>query len=57
MKPFSRLNRLFHRLPTHLAVVVMCIMWLIPTLGLFITSFRPREDVRTSGWWTVFLPR
>lgn len=57
MKPLTRLNRLLSRLPTHLAVVVMCIMWLIPTLGLFITSFRPREDVRTSGWWTVFLPR
>lgn len=32
----------------------MCLLWLIPTLGLFVTSFRNSEDVRTSGWWTVF---
>jgi alpha-glucoside transport system permease protein len=27
---------------------------LIPTLGLFISSFRTRFDIQTSGWWTVF---
>lgn len=57
MKPLARLNRFFNKLPTNLAVIVMCAMWIIPTLGLFITSFRPREDVRTTGWWTIFLPR
>jgi len=29
-------------------------IWTIPTLGLFISSFRPERDVKTSGWWTVF---
>jgi alpha-glucoside transport system permease protein len=57
MKPLARLNRFFNKLPTNLAVIVMCAMWIIPTLGLFITSFRPREDVRTTGWWTTFLPK
>lgn len=57
MKPFSRINQLFSRLPIHLALIIMCTLWILPTLGLFITSFRPREDVRTSGWWTVFLPK
>jgi alpha-glucoside transport system permease protein len=54
MKPFSRLNRFFSRLPLHLAVVVLCALWIVPTLGVFVTSFRTREAVRTSGWWTVF---
>jgi alpha-glucoside transport system permease protein len=54
MTPFSKLNSIFRKLPVHLAIILMCIMWLVPTLGLFITSFRGREDVRTSGWWTVF---
>lgn len=57
MNPLARLNRFFGRLPVHLAVIVMCLLWIIPTLGLFITSFRSREAVRTSGWWTVFLPQ
>jgi alpha-glucoside transport system permease protein len=57
MKPFHSLNRLFAKLPVHLAVMLMCTLWIIPTLGLFITSFRPREDVRTSGWWAVIQPK
>ncbi len=57
MKPFSRLNRFFSRLPLHLALILMCVLWLLPTLGLFVTSFRSREAVRTTGWWQVFLPQ
>lgn len=54
MTPFHKLNRIFRALPVNLAVIIMCLMWLLPTLGLFITSFREKEDVRTSGWWTIF---
>lgn len=56
MKPFSRLNRFFNKLPVHLALVFIVVAWVVPTLGVFITSFRGREAVRTSGWWTVFTP-
>lgn len=35
-------------------VIILCIVWTLPTLGLFVTSFRPQEDVTQSGWWTVF---
>jgi alpha-glucoside transport system permease protein len=37
-----------------LAAVVIAVLWTIPTIGLFITSFRPEEDVTDSGWWTAF---
>ncbi len=57
MRPLSGLNRFFRQLPTHLALVTMCVLWMVPTLGLFITSLRPREAVRTSGWWTIFRPQ
>jgi len=54
MNPLAKLNTFFNRIPLHLAVVVMCLLWVIPTVGLFITSFRSRQAVRESGWWTVF---
>jgi alpha-glucoside transport system permease protein len=54
MKPFSRLNHFFKRLPLNLVIIVLCVIWIVPTLGVFITSFRSREAVRTSGWWEVF---
>jgi alpha-glucoside transport system permease protein len=34
-------------------MVVLCILWSIPTIGLLVTSFRTRDDVLTSGWWTA----
>ncbi len=34
--------------------IIIAILWTIPSLGLLITSFRPQEDIRRSGWWTVF---
>lgn len=54
MRPLSRLNLFFKKVPVNLAVIIMCILWIVPTLGLFVTSFRTREAVRTTGWWTVF---
>ncbi len=34
--------------------IILAILWTIPTFGLFVTSFRPPEDIKTSGWWTFF---
>lgn len=38
-----------------LASVVIAFLWTIPTLGLFISSFRPRDDIQSSGWWEFFI--
>jgi alpha-glucoside transport system permease protein len=35
-------------------LLLLVVLWSIPTLGLFISSFRVREDIQSSGWWTVF---
>ena len=35
-------------------LILLCMLWLIPTLGLLISSFRTPDDVRSSGWWTIF---
>jgi alpha-glucoside transport system permease protein len=36
-------------------MIVLALLWTIPTLGLLVTSFRPREDAATTGWWTAIL--
>jgi alpha-glucoside transport system permease protein len=35
-----------------LAAVVIAVLWTIPTAGLLISSFRPEDDVKSTGWWT-----
>lgn len=36
------------------ALVIFCILWTIPTVGLLVSSFRTRADIASSGWWTIF---
>lgn len=36
-----------------IAIVVIVLLWLIPTVGVLITSFRPENLVDSSGWWTA----
>ncbi|MGK9052311.1 carbohydrate ABC transporter permease [Neorhizobium petrolearium] len=42
------------RLVVHLSVLLICIIWLIPTLGILVTSFRDPAQITSSGWWTAF---
>ncbi len=41
------------RLPVHGVLAVVMLVWLLPTVGLLITSFRPRSAISASGWWTT----
>lgn len=34
--------------------ILIAALWTIPTIGLFVSSFRPAGEIRTSGWWTAF---
>lgn len=43
-------------LPKHVVLLGLCSLWLLPTLGLLVTSFRPFQQVTESGWWTVLSP-
>ncbi|MEO0768952.1 MAG: carbohydrate ABC transporter permease, partial [Cyanobacteria bacterium J06649_4] len=54
-KEQSKFERLMAKAPVHIAVVTLAIVWTLPTLGLFISSFRPASDLTQTGWWTVFL--
>ena len=53
----DRINKLLNQVPTHVIVILTMIIWIVPTLGLLVTSLRPPEAVRNTGWWTVFSPQ
>ncbi len=38
----------------HFLLIFLAIVWLTPSLGILITSFRTPSEIATSGWWTVF---
>jgi alpha-glucoside transport system permease protein len=42
------------RVAINLAVLALIVIWTVPTLGLFITSFRDKQAIFNSGWWTAF---
>ena len=37
----------------HISVLALVLIWLFPTLGLFVSSFRTAEQISTSGWWAA----
>ncbi|MCC7362616.1 MAG: ABC transporter permease subunit [Anaerolineales bacterium] len=49
----SRWRRWLRGLPLHLALIGICVIWLLPALGLLVTSLRPAQVVTASGWWTA----
>ncbi|MCO5733052.1 carbohydrate ABC transporter permease [Rhizobium sp. SSA_523] len=51
----TRLKRVgLPRLIVHVCVLAIAILWLIPTLGILVTSVRDKDQITTSGWWTAF---
>jgi alpha-glucoside transport system permease protein len=47
----ERLVRLLTRTPLHIALVGIALLWLVPTVGLALTSFRKPPAIASSGWW------
>ena len=48
-----RIYRFLKAIPTWVLWAIV-IVWSIPTVGLFVNSFRTRDAQRSSGWWTAF---
>jgi alpha-glucoside transport system permease protein len=51
----ARLTGAIARAPVHAALLFIGAVWLVPTIGILVTSFRARDDIHSNGWWTAFV--
>jgi alpha-glucoside transport system permease protein len=49
----ARLGRGLSRGPLNIFLILVGLFWLIPSIGLLISSFREPADYAESGWWTA----
>jgi len=40
----------------HISVVLLVLLWIFPTVGLLVSSFRTSDQIATSGWWKAMFP-
>ncbi len=53
-KRASKLVRALSRGPLNVGLLIVAVLWLVPSGGLLITSFRTNAEYAQSGWWKVF---
>lgn len=49
----TRVGRAVARGPLNILLAVLAVLWLVPTLGLLVTSLLPATDITQQGWWNV----
>jgi alpha-glucoside transport system permease protein len=52
----NRIKNWLNHAPVHIILIGMCVIWLLPTIGLLVTSFRPFQDINRGGWWAALTP-
>ena len=52
--PAARILRLLAKAPLNLLLVAIGLLWLVPTIGLLVTSLLPASHFAVKGWWDVF---
>jgi alpha-glucoside transport system permease protein len=50
----ARILRILGKAPVHLVLVLVALLWLVPTLGLFLTSLFSATEINQTGWWEIF---
>jgi alpha-glucoside transport system permease protein len=50
----AKILRGLGKLPLQIILAVIALLWLVPTIGLFITSILPASQIATAGWWKIF---
>lgn len=44
----------WQKIPIHVVILIIAFIWTLPTAGLLISSFRQRDAMLATGWWSVF---
>ena len=50
----GRVRRKLNTRTATIASIVIALIWTLPTFGLFLSSFRPEDEIKTTVWWTFF---
>ena len=50
----AKILRFLAKAPVQLVLVLLALLWLVPTFGLLITSLLSPADFSNEGWWQVF---
>jgi alpha-glucoside transport system permease protein len=50
----QKISNTLSRLPLHAVVIAIAVIWMLPSVGLLVSSLRPPQAIKTTGWWTVF---
>lgn len=48
------LKRFIQKIPLHVVLIALALLWMTPAFGLLVSSFRDASAVANSGWWTAF---
>lgn len=54
MKSLEKNKQSFPTLIITIALVVFCVLWTLPTVGILVTSFRTPDAASSTGWWKAF---
>jgi alpha-glucoside transport system permease protein len=55
--PRTAAGRVRRKLTSRTATIVsiaIAALWTVPTFGLFVSSFRPEDEIKGNGWWNFF---
>jgi alpha-glucoside transport system permease protein len=50
----GKLVRFTMKAPVQIVLVLLGLIWLVPTIGLFLTSILPAQAFTVKGWWQIF---
>ncbi len=50
----AKVLRVIGKAPVHAVLIAVGLIWLVPTIGIFLTSLLAPEDFQEEGWWQIF---
>ncbi|MCP9484489.1 MAG: carbohydrate ABC transporter permease [Gaiellaceae bacterium MAG52_C11] len=50
----ARVFRIARVLPIQVGLAAVAVLWMLPTVGLLLTSLLARDDFNSIGWWKIF---